>query len=373
MFDAESEFERVLSAGPDPSGFPRPAAAGGLVLYGAGKMGKMALDLMRAAGMRPDYVLDRNPQGELGGLKVLTPGDVPDEDRLSKTVLVCLVTAPFAGIQRELMQAGFSDVRHFYAFSEASFPGIMPNGWAVMAPAGEDIAGMRRVLNLLAHDGASQADYLRCLWWRLRRRDVAFEEFPPLYTQKYFSAPEFPGLRQDEVFVDGGAHLGLTVKEFIRACGGRYAWIHAFEPDRANLSVLRECVSGLARVTVHAKALTDKDGLVGFREGLGYASSISAGGGAEAEGIRLDSISGLWPTVIKLHIEGGELPALRGAGAVIRDSRPILMVLGDHSTDGLYRIADFLAALDAYRLYFHMHDHCGNTSIFYAYPAERLK
>jgi hypothetical protein len=41
------------------------------------------------------------------------------------------------------------------------------------------------------------------------------------------------------------------------------------------------------------------------------------------------------------------------------------MILADHSEDGLYKIPQFINKLGGYKLYFNLHDYCGNTAVFY--------
>ena len=49
------------------------------------------------------------------------------------------------------------------------------------------------------------------------------------------------------------------------------------------------------------------------------------------------------------------------------------MILADHNEDGLYEIANFLNQLREYKLYFYLHDYCGNSAVYYAIPKERIK
>jgi len=374
MIEHRSELEKILACTVSAAEFEASPPAAGIVLYGAGKMGKMALDLMRAAGIHPDYIVDRTATEELEGIKIFHPALISEKDKLSKVFVVCVVTAPLAPILDFLRSLGCVNVRHFYSYSEAAFPSLMPNGWAVPEPGEAELSGITRVLQALQHDERSVADYLRLLWWRLRRIDVVYPGMPVLYAGKYFRAPGFPALRADEVYLDGGAHFGVTINDFIKATAGSYAHIHAFEPDEKNLAVLAASLpADRGRIIIHKMALSDGNGPMKFRAGLGYASRTEEGGETLVNARTLDSLPQVRPSVIKLHIEGDELRALKGAAGSISKQRPILMVLVDHSNDGLYRIPDFLAGLKNYKLYFGLHDHCGNTSIYYAYPAERLK
>ena len=54
-----------------------------------------------------------------------------------------------------------------------------------------------------------------------------------------------------------------------------------------------------------------------FSEGYGFASKLSAFGQAQVSTRSIDSLD-VEPTFIKLHLEGGELDALRGARETLR-------------------------------------------------------
>ena len=373
MINYKSELKKILDYPVNLEDLSRPVSGSGIVLYGAGKMGKMAVDLMRSVGIMPKYIVDRNVTGDIDGINIIAPNNIPDQDKKSETFAICIVTAPVQPIIKFLHGLGCIDVRPFYAYSEIAFPDIMPNGWEMSTLDKADLTEVEQVLEALAHDEQSVVDYLRMLWWRLRRVDMTYPGFAVLADQKYFKAPSFPALGMGEVYVDGGAHFGTIIQDFLSVASSGYRQIHAFEPDSANLKVLyKNLPDDCDRITVYEEALSDYEGTEMFNEGLGYASSRNESGAQVVKTITLDSIQQLAPTIIKLHIEGDELSALNGAKGVIRNYRPTLMVLADHSRDALYRIPKFLYELNDYRLYFNLHDYCGNTSIFYAYPNERL-
>jgi len=373
MINYKSELKKIIDYPVNPDDLIRSVGGSGVVLYGAGKMGKMAVVLMRSVGIKPKYIVDRNATGEIDGIDIIPPHSIPDHDKKSATFAICIVTAPVQPIIQFLHGLGCVDVTPFYAYSEIAFPHIMPNGWEMSTLEKADLTEVEQVLQALKHDKQSVVDYLRMLWWRLRRVDMTYPGYAVLAEQKYFKAPSFPALGMEEVYVDGGAHFGTIIQDFLSVALSGYGQIHAFEPDPCNLKVLyKNLPEDRARITVYEEAVSDCIGIVRFNDGLGYASSRNESGAQDVKTITLDSIQQLAPTIIKLHIEGDELRALNGARELIRNHRPILMVLADHSRDGLFRIPKFLYKLNDYRLYFNLHDYCGNTSIFYAYPNERL-
>lgn len=127
--------------------------------------------------------------------------------------------------------------------------------------------------------------------------------------------------------LDVGANIGYTAS----VLSMRGAIVHAFEPHPQVFSELEANTRALSGVTAHRLALSDKDGESqlllpeGFEGNYGLAR-ISDEGDITVECRRLDSLGFGRVQVLKLDVEGHELPALCGAGDLsIRD-----IVFEDH-------------------------------------------
>ena len=143
------------------------------------------------------------------------------------------------------------------------------------------------------------------------------------------------------------------------------------EPDGGNRAVLGERLRGLSQTAVLDCALAAQDGIAAFSEGYGYASKLSAFGQAQVSTRSVDSLD-VEPTFIKLHLEGGELDALRGARETLHAHRPIVTATVYHNADGLWRTAAWLMhELDGYRFLFRNHCWCAAGAVVYAIPRER--
>lgn len=373
MINWQKEIENIIAFKPPTPNPFRSISEYGVVLYGAGSLGEMALDLMSTISVKPLYMVDKNFQGEIKGINVISPEQIPDEDLKKLTFIVCISTLPFEPINRYLIDLGCRDIRHFYDYTEIALKNKLSNGWYFPNPSDNDKEKIKAVLKALEHDENSVVHYLQFLWWRLRRKEVLYPKYPVLSNKKYFLAPKFPTLTEHERLVDGGAHFGSAISIFVEITGGRFDYVWAFEPDEFNINILKRSLSSdvLNKVQIYDEALSDKNEPLRFLNELGYASKVEINAKKIVNAIKLDSVQEIKPTIIKLHLEGYELKALEGASETIKKSRPILIVLADHNIDGLYEIAHFLMNLDEYKLFFCLHDYCGNSAIFYCVPKER--
>lgn len=358
------ELETILQTPlPVPSPF-WPLSEEGVVLYGAGSMGQMALDCMERSGMRPRYYVDANcSTDDIRGVAVIKPTEVPEADKHSLSFVVCIASIPYEPIAEDLRNLGCTDVRHFYDFSELSFPHLMPNGWLLNNP---DRDSLLAICHGLAHDKGSLAHFFQFLWWRIARREVVYEDYPVLSGRKYFKAPCISPAKENEVLFDCGVHSGGTIESFLEYVNDHPFSVHGFEPDPTMYATA--CRFNSSNILIENKAVAATQGKAAFTSGLDYASSLSDDGDVVVKTVMLDDYLEEGPTVIKIHVEGAELAVLEGARQCIEVNRPTIMVFADHSIDGLYGIPQYLQSLKGYEFYFYLHDYCGNSGVFYAIP-----
>ncbi len=290
---------------------------------------------------------------------------IPEADA---RIAVSVVTSPYVTIERSLAARGCTDVVPFYDLAE-SLRGQHPlsNGWFAEPLIAAD---QREIQSALAgwDDDVSRAHHLQFIAWRRLREEWTFEA-APVSTERYF-IPEIAAVLHDsETFLDGGAHHGAVSLAFASMIGN--SRLIAIEPDAANRAVLGERLRGLPRAEVLDCALAAEDGTADFSEGYGFASKLSAFGQTQVSTRTIDSLD-VEPTFIKLHLEGGELDALRGARETLRAHRPIVAATVYHNADGLWRTAGWLMReLDDYRFLFRNHCWCGAGAVVYAIPRER--
>ncbi|MGB7257062.1 MAG: FkbM family methyltransferase [Pseudolabrys sp.] len=360
-----------------PCAFSPVAADRPLALYGAGSLGRLARDFLKTVGHSFVMAVDRDvariaDAPDWRGVRVVRPEDVPAGERRTVRLAVSLVTSPYVPLERSLANLGFEDIVPFYDLAE-SFRRVHPlsNGWFAAPLTAEDRGNTEAVLARW-HDDLSRAHHLQFLAWRRLRQEWTFADAPVANDNRFFIPELRSVLRGGEVFVDGGAHHGEVSEAFAKAVG-TVRKIVAVEPDPASRARLAGNFSARlkASAVVLDCALSDEEGEALFHDDLDYASQLSPTGRTRVMRRRLDTLD-LAPTVIKLHLEGAELPALKGARDTLLKHRPILLATVYHNEDGIWKTAHWLMdTLPDYRFLFRAHSWCGTGAVIYAIPEER--
>ena len=229
------------------------------------------------------------------------------------------------------------------------------------------------VFNALADEKSKQSmtEYLRA---KLTDNTLGFRGL--VERSQYFSG-DFIKLKSDEVLVDCGAYDGDSIRDFLKATGGRYGSIYAFEPDETNLKELKAYVSdnGLKNVKVYPYGAYDYATELHFAANNGKSSRIDECSETIIKTEAIDNIlNGQRVTFIKMDIEGSEVKALMGAQNSIKKYRPILAICAYHKADDIYEIYRVINELSKdYKFYFRLYRAFVLEAVLYAVPVERLK
>jgi FkbM family methyltransferase len=316
-------------------------------------------------------------ESDWSATRLLHPEDVPVSTKTKVRLAVSLVTSPYVPLERSLSNLGFNDIVPFYDLAE-SFRHLHPlsNGWFASPLSAEDQDNTARVLAFW-QDHISRAHHLQFLAWRRLREEWTFAAAAPVSNGSRFLIPEVLNvLHGREILLDAGAHHGSVTEAFLKQTNGAFREIIAIEPDPSNRSVLCDQLQSWLRddkrVTVLDCALADGAGEASFHDGLDYASQLSETGKIKVTVRPLDAL-GLAPTFIKLHLEGAELAALKGAKGTLLACRPMIAATVYHNDDGIWKTALWLmATLPNYRFLFRLHSWCGTGAVIYAIPQERV-
>lgn len=350
--------------------------ADGVILYGAGNLGVLALRFLDNVGVPIKYVIDRSPAHPfLCGRVKIYPLSYAPESR-NAPVLVSTVSAPFTEIKRNLASLGFRQVLPFYDFAQLhANRHPLNNGWFSGPLSTEDRAGIESVLASL-QDPLSRAAYLQFLAWRVLRRDWVFEEAPVTGEGRFFIEPVIESLTEHEDYVDAGAYDGRVFMRFLEITQNRFSSAMLVEPDSLNVEMLQRTLGNLpADIRSNARVMPCVLGncrrRMPFSHGFDLTSRLWESAPQSADCIRLDDLDAP-VSFLKLHLEGGEHDALQGGIDTLRRCRPLLAATLYHTRDGLWKTLSWLRQnLDDYHFLLRLHSWCGTGFVVYALPRKR--
>lgn len=130
------------------------------------------------------------------------------------------------------------------------------------------------------------------------------------------------------VFVDVGAYDGFTSHLFSKL-SPNYSEIHAFEPIPSAFEETRNRLNKTRNCHTYNFGASDRTHTVYFTDN-GSASVLDAQGDVPVQLHALDEVLKTNPTIIKMDIEGGEIPALQGLEHTRRHHRPVLAIACYH-------------------------------------------
>jgi FkbM family methyltransferase len=177
-------------------------------------------------------------------------------------------------------------------------------------------------------------------------------------------------LGDDEVYIDGGAFDGDSIRLFSSRVGGRYRRIYAFEPDPKTFAALKQNFASEPRVEAINAGLYRYKTTLRFRDDASRGAIFAPDGGVDIKVTTVDDVVGEGRvTFIKMNIEGAELDALEGAERTIRRWRPKLAISAYHRPSDLWRIPRLVRRFsEGYGLYLRQHDGGVIETVLYGVP-----
>lgn len=193
-----------------------------------------------------------------------------------------------------------------------------------------------------------------------------------VYDDHHLFPPEIVNLNPNEVFVDCGAFDGESILDFEREMRLRGFEIEgpilALEPDADSRRRLEVQCAHLSTLRIVPLGAWKETAILGFSDGEGSTSRLTASGTGRTEVGKLDDIlRGIPVSYIKMDVEGAELEALEGAIQVIETLRPKLGVCVYHRVEDLITIPQFIRRLmPEARLFLRAHSYGANNLLLYA-------
>jgi FkbM family methyltransferase len=344
-----------------------------VLLYGAGSFGKEMLQCLSREGVTVEAFLDRNAVeiGSVLGVPVYRHDDPRLDRSLKRDSLVLLslvVNRPEREeIARLLIKAGFDDIadgqslRCLLVYADDFGTRDIDRGYLLDHKVkivdaarlfADDVSTRVYKQNLEAH---ASRDYAGCT-----ERPLAEQYFPA----------DIALSRGFIRFVDCGGYVGDTLEALVVSQGGAETAV-AFEPDRGNFARLSAKVADLGerigQAFLYPCAVSENTGAASFACN-GGSGMLDDEGGETVLSVALDDVlKGFSPSFIKMDIEGGELPALKGAEATICRARPDLAICVYHRINHLWDIPLLLARWGVgYRFYLRSYNACTMETVLYA-------
>jgi len=387
--DTISELDRILSEPValvrerERTAFDRELAecGGRVVLFGAGNLGRKALDCLRSAGVEPLAFADNGQSRwgtEVEGVPVMSPKNAAEQYGESALFIVTIWSLGhfYPETRAKLEELGCTRVTSTAAlrwkFAERMLPDFCQD---LPHKLYEQRAEVLRAAELWG-DELSRREYLNHVRWRALGDLGALGK--PVEEESYFLDSLYQ-IKDGEVFVDCGAYTGDTAEQVVKR-NPRFGKIVAIEADPANFQRMKEWMGTLdTRVAAKIEALKiavgAERGELRFQTGGGEGSKLATDGDVVVECVPIDELTvDAPPTFIKMDIEGAEMDALAGARRVIQEHRPILSICVYHKQADLWRIPLLIHSLaEDYRFYLRAHDVDGWQLVCYAVPEERLQ
>lgn len=347
------------------------------ILFGAGRLGKVALAGLRKAGMEPIAFADNNPglwNKHVNALQVFSPAEAAN--RFSHKAIFVVTVYTSQPVWDQLLALGLKVIS--FASLAWKYPdALIPHGDLELPNKifyqSDDV---RRAYSLWVDD-TSRQEYLGQLKWRTSLdRATLPPHLPP--AEIYFPG-DLIKPSSSEVFVDCGAFDGDTVREFIKLHGSSFGQIIAIEPDPANYQTLQAFLSSLPenikkKIKPIQYAIGARHEKVSFNATGTAASSITNGTLNNIDCIPLDDLlNGIHPTYIKMDIEGAEADAITGMQKILQRETPILAICLYHKQEHLWQIPLLIQSFsDQYNFFLRRYsDECWEL-VCYAIPANRL-
>ncbi|MDQ1300943.1 MAG: hypothetical protein QG637_864 [Chloroflexota bacterium] len=373
MAESIRQYYRVLKqASPAKSSCLRDCT--GVVIYGAGNVGKDVCRLLTGRGIPVRCFLDQKAQ--LGdhwqGVPILQPGqlEIDPAERATLCVIVAIFNAyvEMPPILKQLSTYGFSRVVSFLDFFE-EFPTELGDRFWLTSRS------FYLSLEPILTEAAS-------IWADRRSRDLfdavlafrftgAYETLPPADLGSQYFPKDIPQWNAPLRFVDCGAYDGDTL---LQLAGTDYPVeaIAAFEPDPVNFGKLAQCVrqagppppaSLLWPCGVHPHTTQLR-----FCGGGASSSHLAVEGDQTIQCVALDdALTGFRPSLIKMDVEGAEYDALLGARRLIEQNRPGLAICLYHRPEHLWQIPLLIRRWDlGYKLRLRVHWHNSFELVMYA-------
>lgn len=349
----------------DEAGIRAMLAKGPFALIGAGQLGKMTLDMWPAQEPKPLFFVDSAREGEFCGLPVhrLGSADLP----AGVTYLISAFKMPAATAKSVFSALGQDELLTSYDFFEERVPLEFSNGWRNLE-AGPNLPARLAAARAAYADETSRLIQDCAADWRYKRE--LRDDYPVTPEERKYDLSSFgrAGKHYDLV-IDGGSY-DLATLGMLSAGGVTFDRVVAFEADPVRYADCQSRAASMPGVTVRPEALADVDGEADFLATGLLSARLAAPGLAGDPRLRrvpvarLDTLSSELldgrpldeaRVLLKLHVEGAELPALKGAADLLAHARVDILLNLSHDEASLLDLPVYLERFGRFDIFLRSH------------------
>ncbi|WP_109095185.1 FkbM family methyltransferase [Azospirillum sp. TSH64] len=358
-----------------------------LAIYGAGKGGRLLLDVVRSNGGTVDFFIDELISiREIDGIPIIRVSDIQEKTNLTvyftisedqEDVHNCEKKAidylRDSGVREIITWSGIAEIYHeIKEFNEKCYNTVdyqkfcyeRQNGlrkFSENIPNDKEISEIKSIL--------SDQKSIELMGKLIRHRKEMYEgpllNLPDQLTH-YFpkSIDIFRGIKRLR-FADCGAFNGITAKNALKLSKVPVDYVASFEPSPTSFLRLLQTFKDLKHLYPQTKFFAYSCGVWSGNEFLrlaneGVESAAIVGKKSDGSDIAVVSLDAILstepPNFIKLDVEGAESEALQGARFLISEYQPTLAISAYHKGDDLWKLPMLVKSLYSdYQIYIRHH------------------
>ena len=340
-----------------------------VVLFGAANMGILFKKFCTTNDINVLAFCD-NDKNKVGttilNTKVISPSML--KQYCDSSVQIIITSSQDDEIKHQLTNYGFTNnCSHSYLSTiyPAKFPTLC---WSTnINYIINNSESIKKCFNLLK-DSVSKKHFINILRYRLTLNNNYLASIAYDHNKAYFDK-NIIKLSKDEVFLDGGAFDGDTLKEFISITNNNFNKVYCFEPDPKSYSKLKSFLVKLndSRIIPLKLGLGNKEESLYFASEGNIQSKIVDSSKMKIKIVPIDNYIDQNFTFIKLDIEGHEKEALKGASKTIKSKKPKLAICVYHHYQDLWEIPLLIKEQNPdYDIYLRHYGHTLFDTICYA-------
>ena len=351
----------------------------GIYIYGAGELGKLALNYCEACKIKIMGVVDNYKSGYLKSdtkkkYQIKKPYEI---DRYSKNkfqIAITIANIEIKPILFELKRNGWKKTFPFYDLTTKTRSGHpLNNGWKVGKMDDKEKSSVKFIFETLS-DETSIKHYEAFISWHISGIELNPKNHP-IQNHERYSTPFFiKALKQskrNKCLLDIGAHHSEVTKK-LTAQNISFENYYLFEPDIRSRNYLfknkKKISPKNSKFYISKKIIGKSQEKLGFVNNLGYCSQIWPYAKNKFKTYKLDSLQ-IKPDLIKIHTEGTELDVLMGAKKTIINYNPFLVFSVYHRREGFYSdITTPIKNFKNYNWFFRLHGFQGTGAFMYGIP-----